>query len=87
MVSLFRMSRMPGGFLFNIGQAFFRGFTARHPILSSFITSVYFNAGFTILGYVVKQLNEQFYEVAVDRSILKPLEMTYSSVTKSLNDS
>ena len=87
MVSLFMMPRMPGGFLFNIGQAFFRGFTARHPILPPFTTPVYSNAGFSILGYVVEQLNGQSYEVAVDRSILKPLEMTHSSVTKPSNDS
>ena len=35
----------------------------------------------------MEQLNGQSYEVAVDRSILKPLEMTHSSVTKPSNDS
>ena len=47
---------------------------------------MYSNAGFTILGYVVEKLAGQSYEAAVDRSILRPLGLTHSSVPKPSND-
>ncbi len=68
-------------------EAFFRGFTARHPVLAPFTTPVYSNAGFILLGYVAEKVTGQPYEVAVEKGILKPLDMAHTSVTKPSNDS
>lgn len=73
--------------LSNIKADFFKGFTARHPVYAPFTTPVYSNAGFQILGYVFENITGLPYEVALQNSIFKPLNLTRTSVKRPTKSS
>ncbi|KAL1964886.1 hypothetical protein VTN77DRAFT_6239 [Rasamsonia byssochlamydoides] len=68
-------------------KQFFDGFTKRHPVFASETASTYSNSAFRILGYVLEAITGQSYEEVVDQSIIKPLDLTGTSVFLPTNTS
>jgi CubicO group peptidase (beta-lactamase class C family) len=56
------------------------GFIRRHPVFPPFATPSYSNAAFAILGFVVEAVTNKTYEAALEESVLKPLNLTRTSV-------
>jgi CubicO group peptidase (beta-lactamase class C family) len=56
------------------------GFLRRHPIFPTFATPSYTDAAYAILGLVIEAVTGKTYDEAVSDSILKPLNLTRTTV-------
>ncbi|KAI1265503.1 beta-lactamase/transpeptidase-like protein [Xylariaceae sp. FL1019] len=59
---------------------FFRDFGKRHPLYAPFTNPVYSNIGSVILGFAVEAATNQSYDAYIQKSILKPLGMTNTTI-------
>lgn len=59
----------------------------RHPVFAPFRTPAYSNAAHDILGIVIESLMNTTYDIAGQKQISEPLNMTHSSVSPPKSNS